>query len=333
MSGTSLPAGAITGSVTQYEGPDITIIKCTTQLFQSEELTILNFTEIICEENDSLASTLGRKAVNELFEMEVRRVYQFGHPMIETLLGQITCPLSTAFWDLRNEPDAYYARNSNHQHTEFRFGRQPTAEELKRDKGVVIMDNDKIEIKVPRVGLLPLSRIDYTTVAKDVREANDETIPDFLVCKVWRGIIRNLYHNVCECSIALKLKEGDPAVIHPPSLRPAVATKTTARTRTTSNDPRPEKRRRAMGDGSQPGLAAETLSRKNLRKDRKLKKKYPMVKGGDTYCLPGERQPMPAVRDTINKQPAKTYSNPRDQTAGLVPAESATSRAAEGKGI
>ena len=226
MSGTSLPAGAITGSVTQYEGPDITIIKCTTQLFQSEELTILNFTEIICEENDSLASTLGRKAVNELFEMEVRRVYQFGHPMIETLLGQvdlpmglqihsteadsylqITCPLSTAFWDLRNEPDAYYARNSNHQHTEFRFGRQPTAEELKRDKGVVIMDNDKIEIKVPRVGLLPLSRIDYTTVAKDVREANDETIPDFLVCKVWRGIIRNLYHNVCECSIALKLKE------------------------------------------------------------------------------------------------------------------------------
>ena len=82
--------------------------------------------------------------------------------------------------------------------------------------------------------------------------------------------------------------QGDPAVIHPPSLRPAVATKTTARTRTTSNDPRPEKRRRAMGDGSQPGLAAETLSRKNLRKDRKLKKKYPMVKGGDTYCLPGQ---------------------------------------------
>lgn len=57
---------------------------------------------------------------------------------------------------------------------------------------VQLQDKNCIVI-VSKVGLLPLSQINYTQVARDIIAANSRHIPLFEMRKIWKAILKDLY--------------------------------------------------------------------------------------------------------------------------------------------
>jgi len=86
--------------------------------------------------------------------------------MNNTDLYQLECPLMNKFWALRSTTAA--AWTADHCYNEpkkgYYWGPTSSGEQVASDKGVVLLENEHGVVIVPKVGLLPLSEVNYIQV-------------------------------------------------------------------------------------------------------------------------------------------------------------------------
>lgn len=108
--------------------------------------------------------------------------------------------LSSRFrdYDRRNNAVGYFRWSDN----------EPSARHKSDYKRAILLEDGKgHEVVLPKSGHQPFPDLDFENIAKEVREANDWTIDDEMMGKVYEGVIKVLHHDKPRCCKTEKLKQ------------------------------------------------------------------------------------------------------------------------------
>lgn len=75
----------------------------------------------------------------------------------------------------------------------FHCHREASEDQLAADPGVLILENGKKSVVVPKVSLLTLSELEWDGFFKDLQEANDGSIPTHVARAVWIDMVKFTY--------------------------------------------------------------------------------------------------------------------------------------------
>ena len=88
------------------------------------------------------------------------------------------------------------------------FPRYLSKEEVKKDRGMLIMGNLVWEYIIPEVCLMPLYHVDFLVLAKKIIDANPERpLSIEMMRKIWRVLVKEVYDFVQEPERTAKLLE------------------------------------------------------------------------------------------------------------------------------
>lgn len=171
--------------------------------FEIQGLNHLDYTKCLLSRNAPRGVHLSQGEVNWLF---VRATYSQGDSKCRFLLQQRLCPLVMDFWEKYTEPGKFLSRKSQEAKTSIRA--------LPRDKhnqhkGSIVLTDGIAKIVVPDIDLLSLQNISYLDVVWKVHQASSgDLIPEATMCRIWEGIVINIFHFETESMKVAKLAEA-----------------------------------------------------------------------------------------------------------------------------
>ena len=83
--------GAAFHTITHFD-KNIATLKLEKKYFEEAEYSIVEFSQLVTDENDNNNTILSQTMVNHLFTSQVLGLYDFGDPMAEKVLGQVPLP-------------------------------------------------------------------------------------------------------------------------------------------------------------------------------------------------------------------------------------------------
>lgn len=108
-------------------------------------------------------------------------------------------------YDRRNNGVGYFRWSDN----------EPSARHKHDHKRAILLEDGKgHEVVIPKSGHQPFLELEFEEVVKEIREANDWTIDDDMMGKVYEGVINILHHDKPRCCKTEKLKKVSILPLH-----------------------------------------------------------------------------------------------------------------------
>ena len=124
---------------------------------------------------------------------------------------QAQCPLFDIFWQKRDDSEGFGVKRERQRQSGagfWPFPRYLSREEVKKDRGMLIMGNLVWEYIIPEVCLMPLYHVDFLVLAKKIVDANPErSLSIGMMRRIWRVLVKEVYDFVQEPERTAKLLE------------------------------------------------------------------------------------------------------------------------------
>lgn len=193
--------------------------------FEEQRITIMEFTNSIINKNNDRNCHLDRTDIDLCWTMEVDSLYPAGGVIVDNLIDQVSsvltmtiqardltfcqtrCPLYERFWEEKMNMDAFLVPGQ--MPDGFKESRTlPSRAEKTTFPGCICLVNDKTDVLVPAIFLLPFPKVQLETLVFTVFRANhDKQISRLDMLDVWKCVIFQIFGHEDEESKRLKAQQ------------------------------------------------------------------------------------------------------------------------------
>ncbi|CAD6579093.1 MAG: hypothetical protein ASARMPRED_008953 [Alectoria sarmentosa] len=189
--------------------------------FEELNHNIMMFTQQIQHDNRrKWGRELERDEVDQQWTRLIQGIYPADDPKSYELLAQVECPMYDGYWEKCADEKAFFEREQRFELCAFTKSRwNPTQAQKRNWPGCVLLeDNGRKEILIPRIALLALQQINYMDFVKSVLQANPlKKISRFTMEELWVAVVTKIYH--FEDALDKELKIGETNECTPATYR------------------------------------------------------------------------------------------------------------------